>query len=91
MYIIVSNPKEQFNVNGKSLGLSKARALYYSTDVGRHRIYRSAMPLQPYLFKGVDVNKKLKLLKYKSKSYAQKVCDEINEVYDDNFYVKEEN
>lgn len=90
MYIIVSNPKEQFNVKGESLGLSEARALYYLPTIGRHRIYRSAIPLQPYIFNGVDINKNLKLLKYKSKSSAQKVCDEINEVYGDDFYVKEE-
>ena len=84
-YICIAPSKEVFNVTGKSLGMSGERALYYSSDVGRHRIYRSSYPKEPYYFRGEDINKKLRLLKYKSLKYAQSVCDEINRVYGDDF------
>lgn len=32
--------------------MSGERALYYATDIGKHRIYRSGYPLEPYIFKG---------------------------------------
>ena len=51
-YICLAPSKEQFNVNGESLGMSGERALYYAKSVGKHRIYRSMYPLEPYMFKG---------------------------------------
>lgn len=84
-YICIAPSKEQFNVNGKSLGMSGERALYYAKDIGRHRIYRSQYPVEPYYFNGVDINKNLRILKYKSITYAQKVCDLINDAYGDDF------
>lgn len=84
-YICIAPSKELFNVSGESLGMSGKRALYYSTRIGRHRIYRSQYPIEPYYFNGVDINKQLKLLKYKSIKYAQKVCDLINNAYGDDF------
>ena len=66
MYICIAPEKEVFNVKGESLGIEPKRALYYATDIGRHRIYRSSYPIEPYYFNGTDINKKLKLLKYKS-------------------------
>lgn len=85
MYICIAPEKEVFNVYGKSLGVEPKRALYYSTDVGRHRIYRNSYPLDSFYFNGVDINKKLKPLKYKSLEYARKICGEINKAYGDNF------
>ena len=55
-YICVAPSKEQFNVNGKSLGMSGERALYYSKNLGKHRVYRSSLPLEPYYFNGTDIN-----------------------------------
>lgn len=78
-YICIAPSKEQFNILGESLGMSGKRALYYHTDIGRTRIYRSKYP------KALCFNKKLKLLKYKSLKYAQKICDLINTNYGDNF------
>lgn len=84
-YICIAPSKDMFDVYENYLGESGERALYYSSDVGRHRIYRSSYPKEPYYFNGKDINKKLKILKYKSLEYAQKVCDEINSVYGDDF------
>lgn len=76
-YICVAPSKEVFDVNGKSLGIEKKRALYYAKDVGRRKIYR-----RTYLEPDSMV---FKLLKYKTKKYAQKVCEAVNEAYNDNF------
>ena len=62
--------------------MSGMRALYYSTDIGRRRVYRSSYPHHDCKFK---------LFKYKRKSNAEKLCNEINEAYGDTFYVKEDN
>lgn len=87
-FICVAPSKEVFNVNGKSLGIEGERALYYSSDIGPHRIYRSSFPIEPYYFRGTDLNKKMKLLKYKTIQEAQSICDEINKAYGDNFEPK---
>lgn len=87
-FICVAPSKEVFNVYGESLGIEGERALYYSSDIGTHRIYRSSFPIEPYYFKDVDINKKLKLLKYNTIEEAQSICDEINEVYGDDFEPK---
>ena len=84
-YICIAPSREMFNAYGESMGMSGVRALYYSIDVGKHRIYRSSMPLEPFYFNGKDINKCLELLVYSTKKEAQEVCDEINEVYGDNF------
>lgn len=55
------------------------RALYYLRSIGRRRIYRRRM-----IFRETG----LVILKYKTESYAQKICDHINRVYNDNFKVK---
>ena len=75
-YIIVSK-------KNKEKGNDK-RALFYSTSIGRRRIYRQGFGKnQKEWLKG------MKLLTYKSKSYAQKICDEINKAYNDDFKVTE--
>lgn len=90
-YICFSPSKEQFDVKGNSLGMSGERAVYYAKSVGKHRIYRSSYPIEPYMFKGKDINKDLELLIFNTSIEAQRVCDEINDVYGDYFVVKEVN
>ena len=87
-YICVAPSKEVFNVYGESLGIEGERALYYSSDIGYRRIYRSSFPIEPYYFKGVNINKNLKLLKCNTLKKAQSMCDEINRVYGDDFEPK---
>lgn len=87
-FICVAPSKEVFNIYGESLGIEGERALYYSSDVGPHRIYRSSFPIEPYYFRGKDINRKMKLLKYETIQEAQSICDEINRVYGDNFEPK---
>lgn len=60
-------------------------ALYYLKDLGRRRIYRQTYPLEPFIFKGKDINKGLKLFTYKRKENAQKLCDDINSRTGQNF------
>lgn len=90
-YICLAPSKEQFNIKGESLGMSGERALYYATDIGKHRIYRSCYPIEPYIFKGENINEKLELLYFNTSIEAQRLCDEINSVYNDDFIVKEVN
>jgi hypothetical protein len=90
-YICLAPSKEQFNVKGKSLGMSSERALYYSNDIGKHRIYRNSYPLEPYMFNNKNINEKLELLYFNTSIEAQRLCDEINSVYGDDFMVKEVN
>ena len=87
-YICIAPSKEQFNVNGESLGMSGERALYYSESVGKHRVYRQSYPLEPYYWGLKDINEDMKLFEFKNKEKAQKLCNEINEVYGDDFIVK---
>ncbi len=65
-------------------------ALYYSKSLGKRRIYRQAYPLKPFYFNGEDITKGLKLYKYKRKSNAQKLCDDINLRQSTKFIVIEE-
>lgn len=88
-YICVAPDKEEFNIYGKSLGMRGERALYYSKDIGKHRIYRQSYPIKPDYFRGTDINKNMKLFVFKNKQKAQELCNEINGVYNDDFIVKE--
>lgn len=89
-YICKAKSKEQFNINGKSLGMSGERALYYSQSIGKHRIYRSCYPIEPYYFGGVDINRDLKLFRFNSYKRALKLCHAVNEHYGDDFKVEVE-
>lgn len=82
-FIITSKPKEQFDNEGNSLGLSVTRILCYLPSTGRRRIYRSN--LSETLTLG------LKALKFKRKCIAEKRCLEINEQYNDDFIVEVRN
>lgn len=84
-YICVAPSKEVFNVYGESLGMQGERALYYSKDIGKHRIYRQSYPIEPEYFKGKNINRNMELLTFKDRYKAQELCDEINEIYNDNF------
>lgn len=90
-YICWSPSKEQFNINGESLGMSSERALYYAKSIGKHRIYRSSYPLEPEIFNGKDINQDLELLVFNTSIEAERLCTEINDVYNDDFIVKEVN
>ena len=81
MYICVAEPKELFDCNGKSWGMSCRRALYYDRTLHRGRVYRSSYPISDF--------KTFKLFQYKTKSRAEALCREINEAYGDNFEVVE--
>lgn len=88
-YMCLAPDKEVFDVKGNSLGMQGERALYYAKDVGKHRVYRSAYPLQPYMFNGEDINKNLELFIFNNSIEAQRLCTEINDVYGDDFVVRE--
>lgn len=90
-YVCVAPSKELFNIKGESLGMSGERALYYSESVGEHRVYRQAYPIKPYYWEFKNLNEDMILFEFDSKEEAQKLCDEINEAYGDNFIVKEVN
>lgn len=87
-YICVSPDKEVFNINGESLGMRGERALYYSKDIGKHRVYREPYPITPYWWGFNNLNEKMKLLEFNNKQKAQKLCDEINGAYGDDFEVR---
>lgn len=87
-FICVSPDKEQFNIMGKSLGMRGERALYYSTDIGKHRVYRESYPITPTWWGFTNLNEKMKLLKFNNKEKAQELCDEINKAYGDDFEVR---
>lgn len=70
-YIVTSEPKEQFNVKGESLGMSDKLAVFYSPSIGRKRYYRQSMS---------NPHKGMKLLTFKSEKAAQQVCDTTKEV-----------
>ncbi len=70
-YIVTSEPKEQFNVKGESLGMSDKLAVFYSPSIGRKRYYRQSL---------FNPQKGLKLLTFKTEKSAQQVCDTTNEV-----------
>lgn len=88
-YICIAPSKEVFNIKGESLGIEGERALYYSEDVGKHRVYRQSYPLEPNYWGLTDLNENMELFEFDNKEEAQELCDEINEVYKDNFIVKE--
>ena len=60
------------------LNKEKDIALYYSKTLHKGRIYRQSYPLKPYIFNGQDINKDLRLFKYKTEKKAQELCDDIN-------------
>ncbi len=78
-YIITSDPKQQFDVKGKSLGMSGKAAVFYSPSIGRTRLYRQNM---------TKPQKGLKLLTYKRLSKAQSICDRTNEISNGGFKVE---
>lgn len=81
MYICVEKNKKEYNYLGEYVKESGERALYYSREIGRSRIYRQSYPECGY--------KGLKLLTYKKKENAQKECDYINSITDSNYEVVE--
>ena len=70
-YIVTAEPQEQFNCKNESLGMSDKLAVFYAPSIGKHRIYRNSLD---------NPQKGLKLLEFKSKEEAQKVCDLTNEI-----------
>ena len=60
--------------------MSEERALYYASDIGKKRVYRSEFPK--------PTNKTFKLFEFDNLEKAQELCDEINKAYNDNFEVR---
>lgn len=78
-YIITSEPKDQFNEKGESLGMSDKLAVFYSPQIGRKRYYRQSLS---------SPQKGLKLLTFKTEKAAHQVCDTTNEVSGGGFKVE---
>lgn len=85
MYICFQKAKEQFDCNGKSLGMGEDLAIYYDKRIGRRRNYRQTYPNLPDL----PMYRGLKLKTFKNKKNAQKLCDYINQNFGNNFEVIE--
>lgn len=81
VFICTSDMILKSNVKGKVFTTLK-RALFYLPAVGRSRLYRGTLE---------NPQGGLKLLKYKTREYAQKVCDQINSAHGDDFKVEEVN
>lgn len=79
-FIVTAEPQEQFNYKNESLGMSDKLAVFYSPSIGKHRIYRNSLD---------NPAKGLKLLEFKSKEEAQKVCDLTNEISTNKYKVEE--
>lgn len=77
-FICFAKGTEQFDVNGKSLGIGEDTAVYYSKSIGRKRFYRNFYPT-PY-------SKSLTLLKFKKEINASKVCTSTNEQFNSNYH-----
>ena len=80
-YICVQKSKEEFDIKGESLGQSGDIAIYYSRDIGRRRCYRQSYPVPNY--------KGMRLMTYKNKKNAQKLCDFTNDTFGMKFEVME--
>ncbi len=78
-FIITAEPFEQFDCNGKSIGMSEKLAVFYSPYIGRTRYYRSSLN---------NPSKGLKLLSFKTEKAAQIVCDITNEISNNTFKVE---
>lgn len=87
VYICVAPSKEEYNINHECVGMRGERALYYSEDIGEHRVYRNSYPIELYFWGLENLNEKMKLFKFDTKEEAQELCDEINRAYGDNFEV----
>ena len=74
-YICESFSKDVLK-DGVVIGNSGHRLLYYDYTLGRTRIYRNSCPC---------ATMHLRVLTFKSELGAKKVCDYINECYNDNF------
>ena len=81
MYICFQKAKEEFDYNGKSLGIGEDLAIYYDVKIGRRRNYRQTYPIPMY--------KSLKLKTFKSKKNAQELCDYTNKEFGNSFEVLE--
>jgi len=78
IFICESLSKDIFK-DGILMANSGRRALFYNSDLGRSRIYRSQYPTSI---------KRFKILSFKNEKNAKKACDYINEIYNDNFIPK---
>lgn len=79
-YICFAQGVEQFDYQGKSLGIGNDRALYYSKSIGKGRIYRSSYPTPPDNPKNDFV-----LFHFKEENDSLSMCIKINAAYNDVF------
>ncbi len=79
-YLTSIDQDKQPRVMQKFICIAKAgnRALYYSTKVGKDRVYRSGYPIAD--------NKNFKLFEYRTEEKANALCHIINLAYNDNFH-----
>ena len=68
--------KDYFDKDGNQIAERIKRVLCYSSDIGKHRIYRQNF---------YNIEKGMKVFEYKTLKNAQKLCDEINKAYNDDF------
>lgn len=78
-FIITSDAQEQFDFQGKSLGMGHKRGIFYSNHTGKSRLYRQDI---------ISPAPSMSLVEYKDRSQAESDCNKINEAYADNFKVE---
>lgn len=78
-FIITKAPEEQFDCNGKSLGMSTKSAVFYSPTISRTRYYRQDFE---------NPSKGMKIVSFKREKKAKEVCDLTNELFNDRYVVE---
>lgn len=82
MYIVTSEPKDNYNIKNEFIGVTPKRALFYLKSIGKHRIYRDYFDVQ---------DKDKVMFRFKTEEEALDLCNEINSVYNDTFNVEKIN
>lgn len=81
-FVCISEEKPSRDFKGKVIGTTPRRGLHYASDIGKHRTYRDSL--------GQAEGSKMILFTFDSRRQAQELCDAINEAYNDDFEVYEE-
>ena len=70
-YIITSEPQRNLSFKGDTVEMTEKRGIFYLPSIGRRRLYKQNIN---------SPTKGLKLLEFKTKSEAQKRCDDVNNI-----------